>query len=215
MQGQSPYAATKIAADALGESYHRAFGLPVAILRPFNTFGPRQSARAIIPTIISQALTRPEVSLGRLDPRRDLTFVKDTVAGFIAIAGCEEAVGRVVNIGRGEDLSIGELVELIGQRMGRTITVRSEQVRHRPAKSEVERLLAGTELARSLWGWNPRYSLEAGLDRNDRMDAQPHRPFPRRLVRHLTAQVASLGADSVRWNPRVRTFTARRTADDN
>lgn len=164
LQGQSPYAATKIAADALGESYHRSFGLPVAILRPFNTFGPRQSARAIIPTIISQALTRPEVSLGRLDPRRDLTFVKDTVAGFIAIAGCEEAVGRVVNIGRGEDLSIGELVELIGERMGRTITVRSDQVRQRPAKSEVERLLAGTELAQSLWGWQPRYSLEAGLD---------------------------------------------------
>jgi NAD dependent epimerase/dehydratase len=164
LQGQSPYAATKIAADALGASYHRSFGLPVAILRPFNTFGPRQSARAIIPTIISQALARPEVNLGRLDPRRDLTYVKDTVAGFIAIAGCDEALGRVVNIGRGEDLSIGELVELIGERMGRTITVRSEQARHRPAKSEVERLLAGTALAQSLWGWKPRYSLEAGLD---------------------------------------------------
>ncbi len=164
LQGQSPYAATKIAADALGESYHRAFGLPVAILRPFNTFGPRQSARAIIPTIISQALTRPEVKLGRLDPRRDLTFVKDTVAGFIAIAGCDRALGKVVNIGRGEDISIGELVELIGRRLGRSITVRSEQERHRPAKSEVERLLAGTALARELWGWKPRYTLEAGLD---------------------------------------------------
>src|SRR3954464_11491814 len=91
--GQSPYAATKIAADALGESYHRAFGVPVAILRPFNTFGPRQSARAIIPTIISQALTREVVKLGRLDPRRDLTYVKDTVEGFVAIAGCEAVVG--------------------------------------------------------------------------------------------------------------------------
>ena len=111
LQGQSPYAATKIAADALGESYHRAFGLPVTILRPFNTFGPRQSARAIIPTIISQALARPVVKLGRLDPRRDLTYVKDTVAGFVAIAGCDAALGRVVNIGRGEDISIGELVE--------------------------------------------------------------------------------------------------------
>ncbi len=164
LQGQSPYAATKIAADALGESYYRSFGLPVVILRPFNTFGPRQSARAIIPTIISQALVRPEVKLGRLDPRRDLTYVKDTVAGFIAIAGCDSALGRVVNIGRGEDISIGELVELIGRRLGREIVVRSEEARHRPAKSEVERLLAGTALAQSLWGWKPRYSLEAGLD---------------------------------------------------
>jgi NAD dependent epimerase/dehydratase len=164
LQGQSPYAATKIAADALGESYHRSFGLPVAILRPFNTFGPRQSSRAIIPTIISQALARPEVKLGRLDPRRDLTYVKDTVAGFIAIAGCEAALGRVVNIGRGEDISIGELVELIGRRLGTSISVRSDQERHRPAKSEVERLLAGTSLAHELWGWKPRYSLESGID---------------------------------------------------
>ena len=129
LRGQSPYAATKIGADALGESYHRAFGLPVAILRPFNTFGPRQSARAIIPTIISQALTRPVVKLGRLDPRRDLTYVKDTVAGFVAIAGCDAALGRVVNIGRGEDISIGELVERIGRLLGRPIAGR---VRDRP-----------------------------------------------------------------------------------
>jgi dTDP-glucose 4,6-dehydratase len=164
LQGQSPYAATKIAADALGESYHRSFGLPVAILRPFNTFGPRQSARAIIPTIISQALAKPKVSLGRLDPRRDLTYVKDTVAGFVAIAGCDAALGRVVNIGRGEDISISELVKLIGQRLDREIIIRSELERHRPAKSEVERLLAGTALAQSLWGWKPRYSLASGLD---------------------------------------------------
>ncbi len=164
LQGQSPYAATKIGADALGESYHRAFGLPVAILRPFNTFGPRQSARAIIPTIISQALAGPDVKLGRLDPRRDLTYVKDTVAGFIAIAACDGALGRVVNIGRGEDISIGELVELIGQRLGRPITVQADPERHRPAASEVERLLAGTELAQTLWDWKPRFSLEAGLD---------------------------------------------------
>ncbi len=107
LQGQSPYAATKIGADALGESYHRAFGLAVTILRPFNTFGPRQSARAIIPTIVSQALSREVVKLGRLDPRRDLTYVKDTVSGFVAIAGCDAAIGRAVNIGRGEDVSIG------------------------------------------------------------------------------------------------------------
>ena len=143
---------------------HRAFGLPVTILRPFNTFGPRQSARAIIPTIISQALARPDVKLGRLDPRRDLTYVKDTVAGFVAIAGCDAALGRVVNIGRGEDISIGELVEMIGRRLGRPIAVETDPERDRPAASEVERLLAGTALAQSLWGWKPEYSLEEGLD---------------------------------------------------
>jgi dTDP-glucose 4,6-dehydratase len=164
LQGQSPYAATKIGADALGESYFRAFGLPVTILRPFNTFGPRQSARAIIPTIISQAVARSTVRLGRLDPRRDLTYVKDTVAGFIAIAECEGALGKAVNIGRGEDISIGDLVTMIGRLLGRTLTVESDQERVRPAASEVERLLAGTNLAQQLWGWKPSYSLEQGLD---------------------------------------------------
>ncbi len=164
LRGQSPYAATKIGADALGESYHRAFGLPVAILRPFNTFGPRQSARAIIPTIISQALTRPVVKLGRTDPRRDLTYVKDTVSGFVAIASCDTAPGRAVNIGRGDDISIGELVERIGGILGRRITVETETERVRPAKSEVERLLAGTALAQSLFNWQPRYTLDQGLE---------------------------------------------------
>jgi dTDP-glucose 4,6-dehydratase len=164
LQGQSPYAATKIAADALGESYHRAFQLPVTILRPFNTFGPRQSARAIIPTIISQALRLPVVKLGRLDPRRDLTYVKDTAAGFVAIAGCDRAIGRPVNIGRGEDISIGDLVQKIGERLGRPISVQTESERIRPAASEVERLVAGTALAQRLWGWKPEYTLEQGLD---------------------------------------------------
>ena len=162
--GQSPYAATKIGADALGESYHRAFGLPVAILRPFNTFGPRQSARAIIPTIISQALTRPVVKLGRIDPRRDLTYVKDTVSGFMAIAACDAAIGRAVNIGRGDDISIGDLVERIGRLLGRTLQVESETGRVRPSASEVERLLSGTALAQSLWGWKPSYTLDQGLE---------------------------------------------------
>ncbi len=163
LRGQSPYAATKIGADALGESYHRAFGLPVAILRPFNTFGPRQSARAIIPTIISQALTRPSIRLGSLDPRRDLTYVKDTAAGFLAIAGCDAAIGRVVNIGRGDDLTIGELVEKIAALIGRPIQVEADPARVRPAASEVGRLLAGTDLARELMGWKPRYTLDRAL----------------------------------------------------
>lgn len=164
LRGQSPYAATKIGSDALGESYHRAFGLPVSILRPFNTFGPRQSARAIIPTIISQALSRPVVRLGSLDPRRDLTYVKDTVSGFLAIARCEAAIGRVVNVGRGDDVSIGDLVERIGQRLGTPIVVKADPDRVRPAASEVGRLLAGTALAQELWGWTPQYSLDQGLD---------------------------------------------------
>jgi dTDP-glucose 4,6-dehydratase len=164
LQGQSPYAATKIAADSLGESYHRAFGLPVTILRPFNTFGPRQSARAIVPTIVSQALARKLVELGRLDPRRDLTYVKDTVSGFVAIAGCDQAVGRAVNIGSGVEISIGELVDTIGRRLPTPIRVETDPERVRPAASEVERLLAGTALAQRLWGWKPEYSLEAGLD---------------------------------------------------
>ena len=164
LRGQSPYAATKIGADALGESYHRAFGLPVTILRPFNTFGPRQSARAIVPTIISQALTRPVVRLGSLEPRRDLTYVKDTVAGFVAIAGCDRALGRAVNIGQGEDISIGALVERLADRLGRPIRVETDAERIRPAASEVGRLLAGTALARELWGWAPQYSLDQALD---------------------------------------------------
>lgn len=163
LRGQSPYAATKIGSDALGESYFRAFNLPVSILRPFNTFGPRQSARAIIPTIISQALSKPSIRLGSLDPRRDLTYVKDTAAGFVAIARCDAALGRVVNIGRGDDLTIGELVEMIGKILGNPIEVETDPDRVRPAASEVGRLLAGTALAQELFGWKSAYTLEQGL----------------------------------------------------
>lgn len=161
--GQSPYAATKIASDAMGLSYYRSFHLPVTVLRPFNTFGPRQSARAIIPSIISQALVSPKIRLGSLDPRRDLTYVKDTASAFIAIAGCDAALGRSVNVGRGEDLTIGELVEKIGRLMGVSIEVQTDEQRVRPAKSEVGRLLAGTKLAQELFGWKSAYSLEQGL----------------------------------------------------
>lgn len=165
LQGQSPYAASKIGADAIGLSYFAAFDLPVSVLRPFNTFGPRQSARAIIPTIISQALTRSKVKLGSLDPRRDLTYVEDTAAGFVSIAGCDAAVGKVVNIGRGEDLTIGELVQRIGSLLNKKIDIETDEQRIRPAKSEVGRLLAGTALAKELFGWQPRFSLDQGLDR--------------------------------------------------
>jgi len=164
LQPQSPYAASKVGSDALGISYHRSFGLPVAVLRPFNTFGPRQSARAIIPTIISQALTGSTLKLGSLDPRRDLTYVKDTAAGFVAISRCDEAIGRVVNIGRGEDVSIGELLERRGARLGKELTVETDAARVRPKASEVVRLLADTTLARSLWGWKPSDALDEGLD---------------------------------------------------
>jgi dTDP-glucose 4,6-dehydratase len=162
--GQSPYAATKIASDALGLSYYRSFQLPVTVLRPFNTFGPRQSARAIIPSIISQALVSPSIRLGSLDPRRDLTYVKDTASAFLAIAGCDAALGRTVNVGRGEDLTIGELVERIGRIMGVAIEVKSDEQRVRPAKSEVGRLLAGTALAQELFAWKSKHTLDQGLE---------------------------------------------------
>ncbi len=162
--GQSPYAATKIASDALGLSYYRSFQLPVTVLRPFNTFGPRQSARAIIPSIISQVLVSPKIRLGSLDPRRDLTYVKDTASAFIAMAGCDAALGRTVNVGRGEDLTIGELVERIGSLMGVQIEVETEAQRVRPLKSEVGRLLAGTKLAQELFGWKSAYTLDQGLE---------------------------------------------------
>lgn len=176
LQGQSPYAATKIGADALGLSYHRSFGLPVAVLRPFNTFGPRQSARAIVPTIISQALARPVVRLGSLDPRRDLTYVEDTAGAFVSIAGCDDAIGRVVNVGRGSDVTIGELVDRVAAILGRPIPVETDPARVRPPASEVGRLLAGTALAESLWGWRPTISLDEGLQRTiDWVRAHPHR----------------------------------------
>lgn len=163
LQGQSPYAATKIAADALGISFHRAFGLPVTVLRPFNTFGPRQSARAIVPTIVSQALARDVVKLGSLTPRRDLTYVKDTARAFAEIAVCDAALGCAVNIGRGEDMTIGELAQRIGGLLGKELRIETSDERVRPEKSEVTRLLAGTRFAESLWGWRPRYSLDEGL----------------------------------------------------
>ena len=163
-QPQSPYAASKIAADALALSFHRSFDLPVAVLRPFNTFGPRQSDRAIIPTVISQALSdADEVVLGNLAPRRDLTFVSDTVEGFVRIAESDAAIGQEVNLGSGRSVSIGELAERIVSLVGRDIPIRQSEERIRPQGSEVVDLVADTSRARELLGWQPEVSLDEGL----------------------------------------------------
>jgi NAD dependent epimerase/dehydratase len=163
LQAQSPYAASKIAADKLVESYNLSFGLPIATIRPFNTFGPRQSLRAIIPTIISQAIHGRKIRLGNVEPRRDFLFVKDTVRGFIELAKCSKAVGKVVNIGTGRDISIKELVEKILGQMRQGGEIKVEGRRIRPERSEVMRLIADTRLAKKLFKWTPRYSLEDGL----------------------------------------------------
>jgi NAD dependent epimerase/dehydratase len=165
LEPQSPYAASKLAADKLMDSFHRSFDLPVCVLRPFNTYGPRQSARAIIPTIISQALASSTVRLGSLHPRRDLTFVQDTAEAFVAAASSEAAVGRTIQLGTNHDVSVGDLVEMVGQVLGRELTVETDPLRVRPGKSEVERLISGPLLARELLGWEPRVDLREGLAR--------------------------------------------------
>lgn len=162
---QSPYAASKVAADALAISFHAAYGLPVRIVRPFNTFGPRQSARAVIPTIISQALARDEVRLGALHPTRDLTYVSDTVRGFLLAMASPAAVGRPVNLGTGRSITIGDLARLAIRLTGRDVPLVSETARLRPETSEVLRLRSDNRLARELIGWEPQVSLEEGLQR--------------------------------------------------
>lgn len=164
LQAQSPYAATKIAADQLALSFHRSFGLPVVVVRPFNTFGPRQSARAVIPTIITQLLAgNRTIRLGNLSPTRDFNYVRDTVSGILAVGLAEKTEGWVVNIGGGRETSIKELVEQIEKLVGRKIEIDQEDARVRPAGSEVERLLCDNRRANELAGWTPRYSLEEGL----------------------------------------------------
>lgn len=163
LQAQSPYAASKIAADKLAESYHLSYDLPIATLRPFNTFGPRQSLRAVIPTIISQALKDLRIQLGNIRPRRDFLYVKDTVHGFLSLGQCDQAIGRVVSIGTGRDIAIKELAEKILGLMGKQSLLEVEDRRIRPEKSEVMRLLSNTSLAHELFGWTPRYVLEDGL----------------------------------------------------
>lgn len=164
--GQSPYSASKIAADQMALSYYRSFDLPVAVLRPFNTYGPRQSARAIIPTLMTQLLAGKEaISLGSPDPTRDLNFVADTVAGFLGIAGCDAALGEVVNVGTGRTISIGDLAARIIAISGRQVALRTDPDRVRPAKSEVQVLQARIDKAAALFGYAPSVSLDEGLRR--------------------------------------------------
>lgn len=165
LQGQSPYSASKVGADMIAESYWRSFELPVAILRPFNTFGPRQSARAVIPTIISQALKGGVIKLGSLSPTRDMNYVGNTVNGFLAAAQHPAAVGQVINVGSGREISIGDLARLIIDLLGSKSEVVEDTQRLRPANSEVERLLCANDKARELLGWTPRVNLEEGLRR--------------------------------------------------
>jgi NAD dependent epimerase/dehydratase len=163
LQGQSPYAASKIGADKLVESYHLSFGIPAAILRPFNTYGPGQSARAVVPTIISQGLDGDTIRLGLVTPRRDLNYVKDTVAGFIKIAESPAAIGEVINVGSGTAISIKELADRIIGLLGGNKQVIHDEVRVRPPASEVMELLCDNRKAQALMGWQPRVSLEEGL----------------------------------------------------
>lgn len=164
LQGQSPYSATKIGADQLALSFHRAFGTPVMVLRPFNTFGPRQSARAVIPTVITQiAAGQRRIRLGSLTPTRDFTYVDDTVAGFIAAADSAEGLGEEINLGTGFEIAVGDLVELIAEIMGAEITIETDPQRLRPKASEVDRLLSCNEKARRLLGWHPELAGRDGL----------------------------------------------------
>lgn len=163
LQAQSPYAATKIAADQLALSYHAAFGTPVIVVRPFNTFGPRQSTRAVIPTIISQALAGDDIHLGSVDAVRDFLFVADTAQGFLAAAESDAGVGDVFNLGTGRGETIGRVVELVGAQLGRPLRVVPQAERQRPRGSEVWRLECSAQKAAAQLAWRPRYSLEAGI----------------------------------------------------
>jgi NAD dependent epimerase/dehydratase len=165
LQGQSPYSASKIGADKMAEAYHLSFGLPVVTVRPFNTFGPRQSARAVIPTIAAQCLAGETVRLGNLTPTRDLTYVSDTAEGYLAAAEAPAAIGRTINLGTGREISVGDLAKAIAGVVGKPLGLEHDEQRVRPQGSEVERLVSNNALARELTGWSPKVSLEDGLER--------------------------------------------------
>lgn len=162
-QPQSPYAASKIAADALALSFYHAFDLPVAVVRPFNTYGPRQSDRAVIPTIIGQALGSREVRVGNVTPTRDFTYVTDTVEGMLRVAEVDSAVGQEINLGSGAEISIATLAWEIAELIGVDVTMTHDEERRRPAKSEVERLVSSNARARQVLGWTPKVTLQEGL----------------------------------------------------
>jgi dTDP-glucose 4,6-dehydratase len=163
LQAQSPYAATKIAADKLAEAFHCSYNLPVVTVRPFNTFGPRQSSRAVVPTIITQCLNGGMVRLGNVDPTRDLNYVTDTVEGFIRAAAVPAAVGHTINLGSGREISVRDLAHTIGKLIGKPVMIETDEQRVRPDASEVERLVADSSLAGTLLQWTSRVPLEEGL----------------------------------------------------
>lgn len=163
-QGQSPYSATKIGADRIAESFYRSFDIPITIVRPFNTYGPRQSARAVIPTIITQLLAgKEEIKLGSLKPTRDFNYVKDTIQGFIEIAKSNNAIGEEINIATQQEISIGELAQEIINQINPNAKIKCEEERLRPERSEVNRLLGSNEKIKNLTNWEPKYNLEQGL----------------------------------------------------
>lgn len=179
LYAQSPYAASKIAADKIAEAFHRSYDVVVVTVRPFNAYGPRQSARAIIPTIITQALAAPQIRLGRLDPTRDFTYVSDTVDGFIRASESPSAGGQVVNVGSGREISVGELARQVLKALGRELPIVGDNARVRPAASEVMRLCADRQRAEALLGWRPTVNLEIGLARTiDWIQANLHRYRP-------------------------------------
>jgi dTDP-glucose 4,6-dehydratase len=163
LQGQSPYSATKIGADKLVESFYCSYGLPAVTVRPFNTYGPRQSARAVIPAIITQALTQKQIHIGNLETRRDLTYITDTIQGFIKAAETEGIEGKTFNLGTGQDITISELAHRIIQQVNPSLKLVSDSNRMRPEKSEVYRLISDNSLARELLGWQPEVEIEQGL----------------------------------------------------
>lgn len=166
LQGQSPYSATKIAADQMALSFYRSFDTPVSIIRPFNTYGPRQSARAVIPTIIGQlAAGNTTIKLGAISPTRDFNYVKDTVDGFISVMNSDKSVGEVINIGSNYEVSIGETADMIADIMNVDLTIETDEQRLRPDKSEVERLWAANQKAKDLLGWTPNYGDKEGFRR--------------------------------------------------
>lgn len=165
LQGQSPYSASKIGADKLAESYFCTFNLPVVTVRPFNTFGPRQSARAVIPVIITQAISGSQIHLGNTDSRRDFTYVDDTVSGFLRAAQAEGVLGGTYNLGTGREVTIREVCELVAARVGHPVAIVQDEQRLRPQRSEVDRLQSNNQLANEKLGWAPQIDLESGLDR--------------------------------------------------